>query len=112
MYHHFFIHFSTHGDLGCVQILGIVNNAAANIGCMYSVKSVLQVSSDIFAEVELLGHTAGALLHFLKKLHIVFYSGCTSLPSHQQWMRVPFSPRPHQCLFVDLLIIAILTGVK
>ena len=58
------------------------------------------------------GSYGNYIFRFLRKLHIVFYNGCTNLQSHQQCRRIPFSPHPLQRVICRLLMMAVLTGIS
>ena len=64
-------------------------------------------------EVALLGLMAVLVPVFLRNFHTVLQNCYTSLQSHQQFKRVPFSPHPPQHLFfLDFVMAVILTGVS
>ena len=104
-----FAYLSVHRHLGCFHVLALVNSTAVNTGLhvsfpttffsRYTPKNGIVESCDNS--------------NFLRNLHTVLQSGYTSLHSHWQYRRAPFSPHTLQhSLFVDFLMMAILTGLR
>ena len=113
MSHSCFIHSSIDGHLGYFHILATVNNTATNIGVLMFFWISVLGSFRYIPRSGITGSKGRSIFDFLRYLHTAYHSGCTSLHPHRQCPRVLRSPHPHQhVLVVDLLMMAILTGVR
>ena len=105
---------SADGQLGCFQVLAIVNTAAVNFGLDVSFWNRVVIFSGYMPRSGTVGSYSNSVLSFTGNLHAVLHTGCTILRSlSPQGKGGSLSAHYLQhLLFVDFLLMTSLTALR
>lgn len=103
IHHIFLIQSSADGQLSCLRLLAIMNNAAKNTGICLS--PCVPHPFGYTPRSGISGMYGGSMFNFLRDWWTVFHSNYTILCSFQQCMKVLISPHLYQCFLFSFFFL-------